>query len=355
MIRTVKVVSPINKGKLEGIHSFLVEYNECVNYFIARLWSKKEFNNKFLDTKYIESARLRFDLTSRLIQCAGKQASEIVKSQRKLSKRQQQMPRFKTLMANLDSRFWSVVEPKNTFEWLKLQSKFKFYIPFNKTKMWDKWTGKGFTQSKSLRLFIKKGKLIIEFFFEKEATELKTEGTVEGLDLGYVNLGYCSTGQVVGEHINEFIKTFKKREKHTHKQIEQRALQELKALDLSGVKTLVLEELKNVKSGNRGKFSREHNRRMSHWLYAKVTNWLKQRCEEFGIQIEFKSPYKTSQYCRICGKWDRRNRNGERFLCIHCGHEEHSDSNGAQNLKLLGLAGVYSLRLLKTDFQAHCL
>jgi IS605 OrfB family transposase len=221
--------------------------------------------------------------------------------------------------------------------------------------MWNKWIEKGFTQSRSLRLFIKQGKLIIEFFFEKESPELKTEGTVEGLDLGYVNLGYCSTGQVVGDHINKFIKTFHKREKHTHKQIEQRALQELRKLDLSNIKVLVLEELKNVKSGSRGKFSREHNRRMSHWLYAKVTNWLKQRCEEFGIQIEFKSPYKTSQFCRICGKWDRRNRSGESFKCIHCGHEEHADSIGAQNLKLLGLAGVYSLRLLKTNLQTHCL
>jgi putative transposase len=355
MIRTVKICSPVNQGKLDNIHEFLVVYNECTNYFITRLWSEKRFNGSFLEADYIQSAKCRFNLTSRLIQCSGKQAFEIVKSQRKKSKHQQRIPRFKILMANLDSRFWDIMDTKNTFEWLKLQSGFKYFIPFNKTKMWQKWADKGFTLSKSIRLFIKHNKLIIEFFFEKEAPERKTEGSIEGLDLGYVNLAVCSNGQVVGNHLNQFVREFAKREKHTHEQIEQRVFQELKNLDMSDIKTLVLEDLKYVKHNTRGKFSRNHNRLLSHWLYAKVIKWIERYCEEMGIRLEFKSPYKTSQYCRFCGKWDKRNRSGEKFKCIYCGHEEHADSVGSQNLKLLGLAGVYSLRLLPTDFHIPCL
>lgn len=348
MIRAVKIASPLNKGKLEQVHQFLETYQNCVNYFITRLWSEGKFNGKYLDNDYIETAKQRFNLTARLIQCAGKQALEVIKSQRRKSKRQQRMPRFKCLSANLDNRFWGIADKQNSFEWIKLQSGFTFYLPFKKTKMWDKWIDKGFELSKSIRLSIKKDKLVIEFFFEKEAPELKTEGEIQGLDLGYVNLAVCSDGQVIGKEINSYIRGFTKKEKHTYKQIEQRAFCELKKLDLSNTKTFTIENLKNVKHKTRGMFSREHNRRLSHWLYARVTKWLEQRCEESGVQLLKVSPWKTSQFCRFCNNWDRRNRRGDKFKCVHCGHEEQADSNAAQNLKLLGLAGAHSLRSLQS-------
>jgi IS605 OrfB family transposase len=346
MIRTVKINSPVNKGKLQGIREFLVEYQNCVNYFIARLWSEQRFRGSYLDKPYIASARKRFNLTARLIQCAGKQAFEVVKSQRK--KDTKQFPRFKTLSATLDSRFWSITDNENTFNWLKLQSGFTYLIPFTKSKLWDKWLEKGFILSKSMRVSIRKDKLELEFFFEHESPELKPIGNTEGLDLGYVNLATCSDGQMVGMRLNQFIRTFPKRKKHTHKTITNKVYQELKSLDLSKINTLVLENLKRVKHNTRETFSRTHNRRLSHWLYAKVIRWLEQRCEEQGIRIEYKSPWKTSQNCSVCHKWDKRNRNGERFKCVNCGHEEHADVIGSQNLKSLGLAGVYSLRLLPT-------
>lgn len=350
MIRSVKTKSPLNKGKMDKLRQFLETYQNCVNYFIARLWSEQKFNGKFLDASYIKAAKTRFDLTARLIQCAGKQALEIVKSQRKKSKRQQRMPRLRQLTATLDSRFWEITNHQNSFEWVRLKSGFEFYLPFKRTRVWNKWADRGFTLSKSIRLLLKKDRLFIEFFFEKEAPEPKTEGEVEGLDLGYVNLAVCSDGQVVGKEINSYVKNFAKREKNTHKQIEQRSFQELKKLDLSAIKTLVIEDLKNVKSKTRGMFPREHNRRLSHWLYAKVTKWLEQRCEEQGIQLVRVSPWKTSQFCRFCGNWDRRSRRGDEFRCVFCGHQDRADHNAAQNLKLLGLAGVYSLRLLPSNF-----
>ena len=352
MIRTVKINSPANKGKIAKVHEFLAEYQNCVNYFIARLWAEKRFHGSYLDKPYVASARKRFNLTARLIQCAGKQAFEVVKSQRK--KDTKQYPRFKTLSANLDSRFWQITKEENTFNWLKLQSGFSFLIPYKKSRLWDKWIEKGFKLSKSMRIAIKRGRLELEFFFEKEAPEIKPEGATEGLDLGYVNLATCSDGQMVGEHLNQYIRTFTKCEKNTHKTITNKVYHELKQLDLTKINTLVLENLKYVRNNTRGMFSRTHNRRLSHWLYAKVIRWLEQHCEEQGVRIDYKSPYKTSQNCPICHKWDKRNRNGERFKCVNCGHEEHADVIGSQNLKSLGLAGVYSLRSLPT-LESRCL
>lgn len=347
MIRSIKTVSPLNKGKGQELHSFLVEYHNCISYFIARFWAEHKFNGKYPDYEYVNGAKSKFNLSAQVLSCASKQSLEIVRSQRKLSKSQQVMPRLKWLTATLDYRIWKIIERTNSFNWIRLQSGLKIYMPFKKTRMWNKWATQGFMPSRAIRISMKKDKVWLEFFFVKEAPKKKTKGNVEGLDLGYVNVATCSNGQQIGEHINEFIRGFAKREKHTYKQIEQRCYQELKKLDLAPVRSLVLEDLKYVKHNTRGMFSRTHNRRLSHWIYSKVIDWLDMRCEEQGIQITKVSPWKTSQFCRICGKWDRRNRKGEEFCCVHCGHRDHADSNASQNLKLLGLAGVYSLRSLQ--------
>lgn len=71
---------------------------------------------------------------------------------------------------------------------------------------------------------------------------------------------------------------------------------------------------------------------------------LERKCEEEGIQLVVKDPRYTSQFCSACNRWDRRNRKGDKFKCVHCGYLAHADHNAARNLELLGVAGVYSLR-----------
>jgi IS605 OrfB family transposase len=79
-------------------------------------------------------------------------------------------------------------------------------------------------------------------------------------------------------------------------------------LKLEGVKTIVLEDLRYIKHGKRGTFSRQVNRLLSFWSLTRAVDWLRCRCEELGVCIKFVSPYKTSQRCHSCGKIDSRNR-----------------------------------------------
>lgn len=67
-----------------------------------------------------------------------------------------------------------------------------------------------------------------------------------------------------------------------------------------------------------------------------------------------KDSYRTSQRCPYCGKWDRKNRNTDKFRCIFCGFEENADIVGAMNLKVLGLAGVNILRSLQEGYVNIC-
>ena len=108
----------------------------------------------------------------------------------------------------------------------------------------------------------------------------------------------------------------------------------------------MLEDLRYIKRGKRGTFSRQVNRLLSFWSLTRAVDWLRCRCEEKGVRIKYVSPYKTSQRFHSCGKIDSRNRKGERFRCVSCGHEDDADHNAAMNLEYLRLAGVYSLRLL---------
>lgn len=130
---------------------------------------------------------------------------------------------------------------------------------------------------------------------------------------------------------------------------------EIKKLDLTNVNAIAIENLKNVKKNKRGKFPRHVNRFLSFWHYAKAIIRLQHRCEERGIPIYFKDPWKTSQRCPLCGNTDKKNRNRERFLCLKCGFADNADYVGSKNLEMLGLAGVYSLRLLENQSKDICL
>jgi len=81
-------------------------------------------------------------------------------------------------------------------------------------------------------------------------------------------------------------------------------------------------------------------------LYVNVVNYFIERFWSMQDFTPALADYKTSQRCHSCGKIDSRNRKGERFRCVSCGHEDDADHNAAKNLEYLGLAGVYSLRLL---------
>lgn len=124
----------------------------------------------------------------------------------------------------------------------------------------------------------------------------------------------------------------------------------VKQVNFDNVKTVAVEDLRNVKKSKRGKFSRHANRLLSFWLYARVQQRLRQVCEEKGIRLEFKSPWKTSQACPRCHKIDRRNRNVDKFRCVNCAFEQDANMVGAVNLRTLGLAGAYSLGSLQRRF-----
>ena len=329
-------ISYANINKLNTLDTIFTESKRVINLFIDILWDKQDFRSKFVDFK------VDTWLSARLQQCLGKQALETVKSQRK--KKIKTKPIFTKNTIELDSRFIERIESNNSFDlWFKLSSigdKVKIYLPtqlyyhFNKFKNW------------SIKNSIKLRKSIdniyfIDVYFEKPKPLLKQTGKAKSLDIGYKKLIVTSDNERLGNNaIYEKITRKKKKSKAYQRALTERneiVNKACKDIDLSDVKTLYVEDLKNVKY--KSKLRKSFNNKLQHWVYAKVLHKLDMICEECGIELVRIPPAFTSQRCSQCGVICKSNRKGETYKCT-CGNEIDADYNAALNILHLGEYGL---------------
>ncbi|MCL4326023.1 MAG: zinc ribbon domain-containing protein [Candidatus Thermoplasmatota archaeon] len=350
MKRTSRIyLKEVNINKVNKLEEFLVTYNRAVNYTIERLWSAQDFSSGFLSKEVTDGTSLKFNITARLSQCIGKQSKEIISSQ--LEKKDKRMPRFHKTIANLDGRFTRIDGFDGSFDKCV---KFGSGVPgvvilFNLNKQINALLNDGWQIGKSIRLgWNKENGLFIDLILEKERHEKRAKGKIIGIDRGVNSMLFTSDGQDLGSEMKAEMLSVDKHRKSYHQYITTEENRYIKKLNLEGVKAIVIEDLKNVTMNKRGRFSRGVNRLLSFWHYARVGIRLEQMCEELGISVYRKDPWKTSQRCPECGNIDRRNRKGIKFLCLRCGHVDNADHAGAKNLEFLGLAGGYSLRSLSS-------
>jgi IS605 OrfB family transposase len=341
-------LTDLNIGKAQILLTFLHLCRDVTQFFVDLFWQRRDFSADLADLATVHRGQERFGVTTRLAQALAKQAKECIRSARARPKKRK--PRLRSHMVTLYSHFVSVEPFDGSFDYaVKLVGSGapRMVMPLRSTKHLTGLLADGWVLAKTIRLGRdRKDRLFVELIVEKPRPVLKTEGRVVGMDSNYKHGFVFSDDHVIGHTLYPRIQTFKQRQKHTHDEITSLVGHALKHVKWSLIKTLCIENLKHVKRRTRGKFSRSLNRRLSHWLYAFVAERLRQHCEIRGIRLERKDPYKTSQYCRFCNRWDRRNRVGDRFCCVRCGFTDHADHNAAKTLELLGVAGVYGLRSL---------
>ena len=332
MIRRVKInISEANQNKLIALDELMVESLKVVNLFIDKLWGKQNFSIKFVDFK------VNTWLSARLQQCLGKQALEIIKSQRKRKKKTK--PILKKSSFILDGRFVDIQFNKNSFDiWIRLSSlgnKIILKLPgkqhahFHKFKNWD--------LKDSVQLRKSFNKYFIDLYFEKKAPKLKKTGKNIGIDIGYKKLIACSDGQIFGKDL-ELLYGKISRKKQKSKAFK-RALKErdneinkiINSMDLKDVKMIAVEDLKSVKHKTKGKLGKKFVNKLQRWRYVKVLQKLSCLCEEQGILLKKRNPAYTSQRCSLCGIIDKSNRKGEIYQCI-CGNCMDADINAAINI-----------------------
>lgn len=95
----------------------------------------------------------------------------------------------------------------------------------------------------------------------------------------------------------------------------------------SGVSTIKLENLANIRKATRKSRKNEHN--LHTWSFYRLANYIEYKAKLAGITVEYVNPAYTSQRCPICGKYNHAE--DRRYTC-ECGYHAHRDIVGAINI-----------------------
>lgn len=323
-----------NTGKAQELLRILEEGRRVINVYIGVLWAQEKFTGRFFN------AKTETWLSARLQQACGKQALEIVKSQRK--RRKKTRPVLKKLSLQLDSRFVSFLHVENSFDfWARIGSVgdgIHVTVPARKHRHFNGLCQDGWKLKSSTRLGLRGDRLVLDVYLEKEAPPAKTTGKTVGIDIGYRKLIATSEGEFHGDRFKDLAEKIQR--KRPGSKNFKRALIErdeyvnrtVKTVRLEEARTLVLEALHGLKNGRR--FRRKFQARFQRWTYPSLIQRLKFASERLGVQVVEMNPAFTSQTCSRCGHKDNASRNGEVFACTGCGWVGDADLNASVNISM---------------------
>jgi len=288
MIRTSTCsLKYITQKKKDCLDLILQEYKRVVNEYISTL-SKMENLSKYVTCK------VDTWLSARLQQCAGKQAIQIIKSVAEkdknirykrykrvyayfknknrqlkfLSKKFSELklkrkivPVYSGDCIEFDSRFVEIGESNKSFDlFFKLSSignKIILYLPSRKHKHFNSF--KNYKLKSSCRLRRENGIYYIDLFYEKEVEKVKSKGETVGIDLGINSLISTSYNEQYGSEFKNLLKKLNRKKQKSKgwfrclTTIKNYIGEQVNKIDLSNVGTLVLENLKYITIGTKGR------------------------------------------------------------------------------------------------------
>ena len=352
--------------KLNTLDLVFDEYARVVNLYIDVINQTKELP-KFTNFK-VETW-----LSARLQQCAGKQATEIVKSTRKkdreirlkkykrvykyfLNKQRQKefiskkfselrlnykiKPRYDGKTINLDNRFWSLNTSLNSFDyWVKLSSignKIGLLLPLKNhkhNKQFIDWKRVG-----SCRLLRNNGKFKIELIYEKATPVIHKPNKILAIDAGINCLMSCSDGRQIGLELKKLLNELNQKQQKSKSY--QRKLTQIhnyvrwcvNQLDWGNLSDLVIENLKYIQIDTKKRVNKATCKLLSKWNLGLWRKAIEQKCEANCVYLHYVEPKYTSQTCPRCGNVDKGNRDGVLFRCTSCGYEANADLNASINI-----------------------
>ena len=352
--------------KLNTLDFVFDEYARVVNLYIDVL-NKSKALPKFTNFKVTTW------LSARLQQCAGKQATEIVKSTRKkdreirlkkykkiykyfLNKARQKKfietkfselnlnykinPRFDGKSINLDNRFWSLNTSTNSFDyWVKLGSignKIGLLLPLKShkhNKQFADWKRVG-----SCRLLRNNGKFKIELIYEKATPVIHKQSRTLAIDAGINCLMSCSDGRQIGLELKKLLNELNQKQQKSKSynrmlnQIHNYVRWCVNQLDWGNLSDLVIENLKYIQISTKKRVSKTTRKLLSKWNLGLWHKAIEQKCEANCVCLHQVEPRYTSQTCSRCGNVDKGNREGILFRCTSCGYEANADLNASINI-----------------------
>jgi len=342
MVRSLKFSLQFsNNGKLAQLDALSKEYKNTVNYFLKRLFQKKELSEDFL--KLYQSS-----LSYAYKQCAKRQALKIFKIWCR-SKKKKRKPKLRNISLMLDRRFVKLQKGQNSFDyWLKVSTLNKgnpILVPVKNYNYAQKYFT-GWNLRPGARLLKKDGKWLVQLTFEKETPEKKKAGKIIGIDIGIKKLITTSEKEFLGKDIEKLIQKIQRKRqgskafKRALKERDYYINQTVKQLNWFQLKKIVIENIKNVKknTNKERKLGHEFRSKFHWWTYSRLLRRIQELAEISGVHCQLVNPAYTSQTCSQCGYVHRLNRTGEIFKCRNCGYTEDADFVASLNILNLGLA-----------------
>lgn len=352
--------------KLNTLDVVFNEYTRVVNLYIDALSQSKELP-KFTNFK-VETW-----LSVQLQQVAGKQAVEIIKSTRKkdrgirlkkykrvykyfFNKQRQNKfinkkfhelklnykikPRYDGKVIPFDQRQFSLCKSTNTFDfWVHLRclgNKFILDLPLRNhkhNKKFNNWKRVG-----SCRLLRNNEKFKIELIYEKETPAIHKQNKILAIDAGINCLMSCSDGKQIGLELKKLLNELNQKQQDSKSynrklnQIHNYVRWCVNQLKWSSLSDLVVENLKYIQIGTKGKVNKTTRKLLKSWNLGLLHTAIEQKCEENCVRLHYVSPKYTSRTCPVCNHIDKRNREGTVFKCVKCGYEDNADLNAAKNI-----------------------
>ena len=367
MIRSSKTsLKFANKCKKESVHHIIDEYKDVLSQLVDILWVMEDIPNLIT---YEITDQIETELSARMVQCAAKQASGIVRGTREKQRRRlfiikwltsegkfkqarklqhiydetnASKPTINNVEMELDSRFVEVEFNRvNSFDgWVTISSignQIKLEIPFKKTVKINKFLSIG-----KMKNGIRLSKKNITLMFEFEGIENTSTDNVTGIDIGVnsllsIDYGTTKSQSIKNNHghdlnsINDRLSRKKKGSNGFRRTITHRTNyinHSINQLNWNKIGTLKIEKIRNLRRGRRT------SRKLQHFVYKQIFDKLKSNSERYNVCINEVDPTYTSQRCSCCGWTRKSNRKGLLFKCGNCSHEQNSDLNASSNIRL---------------------
>ena len=383
----------LNLDKSKRLSNFLKAYSDAVLFYVDYLWNNRiEFTDSkdqikvfdrqkdFLDCPaFISTKNINFDLllSARALKCASTQACGIIKaslderrkllfkfskqkeSNRKTRKTRKQLqhlkvikpdcsrilPELNSICCKFEKSETIIVD--GVFTLFSLGKSFgKIIIPINFNKHSVKLKSEGFSLLNSFQI----SKDNIYFRWEKEISEIKSEGRTVGSDQGINTVITLSDGQTTkidchGHSLNSILKKISKKKKGSkafHSALDHRNNYinwSINQLNFDNINQINLEKISDFRKGNNvGKFLNYFGEVL---IREKVIN----RAQQCGVRIVEQSSAYRSQRCSHCSYVCKGNRSGSLFCCKHCSFQADADLNASLNHEKVLPDSKFLLRL----------
>lgn len=307
-----------------------------MNFYIKSLWGTKgKLDAETLKRLPLDKTRLSYKQR----EAALKQAVSIVASTRKSAKALKVSPRLPVFSGSaiLSKSLVLLQAGKKSFDFVarvtSLRNKHRIIIPTKKTAVLNKWLATPLAKLVQ-GCALSEDKLIM--WVELPDLPSKEAGESLGIDQGMNTLIATSAGNLMGDFkpIREKISRKLPKSKAKRRALEHRRHfigEQLNKLPWSSLSVLGVEDLKNIKHG-KGNLGKRFRKARIPWTVRLVTDWIQHKCEENRVLFVTVDPRNTSRTCPTCGTVSKKNRVGEKFLCVSCSYEEHADVVGAKNV-----------------------